>query len=227
MAIVAGLAIVLVALPAAMFFVHAGLIMFMAQYAFKYFIIGSVDMAGSAALPPATMYARVNTEILPVMIESRWQPGVQGMARSAIMRKVQGHMIGIGRALEIGLMAREAIRGRAREAIIDVALIAGGRSVRPGQRKAGLVVIKGRGQPGARGVTRSAIVRKIRSHMVGVNRALKIRLMTGEAIHGRPSIAIIQVAEIAGHGQIRAGERETRAIMIKARRLPCRVIVAG
>lgn len=58
------------------------------------------------------------------VIERRGLPCVGGMARSTIMRKIGRDMIGIGRALKIALMARETIRRRAGEAIVDVTQIA-------------------------------------------------------------------------------------------------------
>lgn len=135
-------------------------------------------------------------------------------------------MIGIRRALKIRLMTGEAIQRRARIAIIHMTLIASRCRVRAHQGKARLAVIKSRRLPCAGGVAGNAVARKICGHVIGIARVLKIRLMTGETIHRRAGVAIVRMALIARHGEMRAGEREARAVMIERRRPPRIVVMA-
>lgn len=67
-------------------------------------------------------------------------------------------MIGVGRPLEIRLMAREAIARRSREAIVHVALIAGRRRMRADQCEARAVMIERRRLPCARRVAGCAVL---------------------------------------------------------------------
>ena len=106
-------------------------------------------------------------------------------------------MIGIRRALKIGLMARVTIRRRSGKTIVDMALIAGRRHMRAEQRETRFVVIERRGLPSAGGVAARAVVREIRRRVIRIRGALKIRLMTREAIHRRAGEAIIHMAQIA------------------------------
>jgi len=76
------------------------------------------------------------------MIEGGRLPGVLSMTLCARMRKISQQMIGILGILKICLMAREAIRGRARKTIVRMALYAFHRDVRAAQGKTGAAVIK-------------------------------------------------------------------------------------
>ncbi len=119
------------------------------------------------------------------------------MASGTIVREIQCHVIGIGRLLEIRLMAGEAIRRRAGEAIIHVTLRARRRRVRAEQRKARFVVIENRGLPGAGRVAARAGLRKIRRDVIRIRRVLKITLVAREAIRWRAREAIVHMAQIA------------------------------
>lgn len=180
-----------------MFVIHARLIVFMAQNALKDFVIGGIHMARGAGLPPAEMLAGINAEVLRVVVKGRGHPGVERVAGGAIMREIQGHMIRIRRPLKIELMAGKAVRGRARETVVEVALIALCRSVRAGQGKTRAVMIERRRLPDAGGMARRAILREIPRHVVGIGGALIVRLMARKAIHGRAGVTIVGVAQIA------------------------------
>lgn len=56
--------------------------------------------------------------------------------------------------------------------------------------------------------------------MIGIGRALIGSLMARKTIHRRAGVLIVHVALIACDRQMRAGEREARAIVIEIRRLP-------
>jgi hypothetical protein len=107
-----------------------------------------------------------------------------------------------------------------------MALIAGRRHMRAKQRKARFVVIERHGLPRTGGVAARAVVREICRRVIRVGGALKICLMTREAIHRRAGEAIIDMTQITWHSEMRARQRKARAIMIKRRRPPSIVIVA-
>jgi hypothetical protein len=105
MAAIACLAVVLIVLPIPMPIIHFLLIVRVAKNALENFIVRGIHVTGGAALPLAAMLARVNTEILSVMIEGRRFPGSQRVTRGAVMRKIQRHMIRTGWPLKIRLVA--------------------------------------------------------------------------------------------------------------------------
>lgn len=88
------------------------------------------------------------------------------------------------------------------------------------------VMIERRRQPGVQGMAGGAIVREIQRHMVGIRRPLEIRLMASKTIRGCTGIPVVHVALGACRGHMRAQQRETRATVIKRRRLPRRSRVA-
>jgi hypothetical protein len=88
-----------------MLVIHFRLTVLVTQNALEHFVIRRIHVARRAALPFAAMLAGINAKILSVMIKRRRRPRIQRVARRAIMRKIQCHMIGIRRALKIGLMA--------------------------------------------------------------------------------------------------------------------------
>lgn len=88
------------------------------------------------------------------------------------------------------------------------------------QWKSSGVVIEGRRLPGARRVAARARVRKIRRGMIGICRALKITLMARETIRRRAGELIVHMALAAHHGEMRAGERKARAVVVEIGRPP-------
>lgn len=142
MAAITGLAVVLIILPVAVFVVHLGLIMFMTIDALKELVIGRVHMAGCAALPFFAMLTGINSEILAVMIKRCRQPGVHGVAGSAVVRKIERHMVGIRRPLKVRLMAGVTIRGCAGIPVVHVALGARRGHMSAQQRETCQAVIK-------------------------------------------------------------------------------------
>jgi hypothetical protein len=220
MAVVTRLAVVLIVLPVPMLVIHLCLIVLVAQNALENFVVRRIHVARRTRLPFAAMLAGINAEVLAVVIERRRRPRIHGVASGAIVRKIQRHVIGVRRPLEIRLMAGEAIHRRAGKAIVHVALRASRRRVRAEQRKARFVMIESRRLPGARRVAARAGLRKIRRDVIRIRRALKIALMAGEAVRRRAGEAIVHVTQIACYGEMRAGERKLRAVVIEVRRQP-------
>lgn len=160
-----------------MLIIHFGLIVFMAKNALEDFIIHGIHVAGRAVLPSVAMFAGIDAKILAVVIERGRQPGIQRVASRAVVGEIQRHVIRIRGALKVRLMTGETIHGRAGITIIHVALIARRRRVRAQQSKSCFVVIERRRLPCAGGVACGAVARKIRGYVIGIARALKIRLM--------------------------------------------------
>ncbi len=71
-----------------------------------------------------------------------------------------------------------------------------------------------------------AIVRKISRDMIGVGHPSEIALMARVAIRRRAGVLAVAMTYVTGHGLMRAGERKTRAAVVKQRRPPRRGIMA-
>ncbi len=88
-----------------MFFIHRGLIVLVASDAFKNFVVVRIDVTGGAVLPLVAVRAGIDREEVCVMVEGRRRPGIHRVAGSAILRKIQSDVVGVGWPLEIILMA--------------------------------------------------------------------------------------------------------------------------
>ena len=183
MAIIACLAVILIVAFATVRVVHLCLIVFVTVDTLEHLVVLRIDMAGGATLPLAAMLAGVNAEILAVVIERSRRPGIDRVARKAIVGEIQRHVIRIQWSLEIILMARVTILGRAGITIVHMALLARHHCMCALQRKCNLVVIERRRLPCARRVACLARMREVAGNVVGICRTLKIALMAREAIH--------------------------------------------
>ena len=114
----------------------------------------------------------------------------------------------------------------------DVAKVAGHRDVRAGQRETGRVVVEDRAQPRGRGVARRArggitgsdVIRYRPAEGRG---ALPSRRVATVAIGGqRPAVISIHMAQRAGDGRVRPGQREGCSGVIESRGRPIRSRVA-
>lgn len=161
------------------------------------------------------------------MIEGRRLPNTGGVAACASMRKIRCSVIGIDRALKIGLMARETIRRCAGELVVHVTLRTHHGEMRAGERKARAIVVEIGGPPAIEGVAHLAIARKIAGDVIRICRFLKIGLMARPAIFRRSREFVVEVALGALDGAMRAGQRKSRALVIEARRLPGVIAVAN
>lgn len=149
------------------------------------------------------------------MIKRRRPPCAGGVARRAVARKICCHVIGITRVLKIRLMARETIHGRARVAIIRMALIACHCKMRAGERKARAIMIEGCRSPHIVVVAQQAVLRIVISNMIRIRRALKIILMAREAILRRARETIVHMTLCAIDGAVRTEQWKRRAAVIK------------
>jgi len=140
------------------------------------------------------------------------------------------HVIGIRRAVEVGLMAGDASRVGAGQIVIavHVALLALHRRVRAGQREAGGRVIERRGAPRRGVVALLAGGGEAGLHVVRIRRFVEIRLMAGHAscIGAGQVVVVVDVALLALHRRVRTGQREARCRMVKGSARPRRGVVA-
>lgn len=114
-----------------------------------------------------------------VMIENRRLPCARRVASGASSREISRHVVGIGRALKILLMARKTIQRCTGETVIHVAQIARDCPMRASERKTRAVVIDGKGAFPRYGVVANlTFVREIAGHVVGVGCLLIIRFVT-------------------------------------------------
>jgi hypothetical protein len=152
------------------------------------------------------------------------------VALRAILGKARGHMVRIGRALEILQVATDAGGVRSGEVVVpvDVALRALDRGVGSRQREASTAVIKSRVVPGTRVVTLLTARRKAGLYVVRIGRAVEVLDVAGRAI-GRGSHKLpVDMALGAGHADVRSGQRELRErIVVKRCRIPRAAVVAG
>jgi len=77
-------------------------------------------------------------------------------------------------------------------------------------------VIEGRPRPAGRCVAGLTGGREARRSMVRVGRALVISLMASVASGRQGRVVVVHVAEVAGHGGVRARQREGRVVVIEA-----------
>lgn len=133
-------------------------------------------------------------------------------------------------ALPLGGVATVAV-GRGHGGT-GVAKVAGHRDVRAGQRETGCVVVKDRAKPGSRGVARCAggwisgsdVIRYRPAEGRG---ALPLCDVAAVAIRGQSAAVVpINVAQRAGHGCVRAGQREGGRVVIESGGRPIRRRVA-
>lgn len=89
---------------------HIGLVVFVTEYAFKNRVVGGIDVAVITVVPFFPMFARVNREVLRVVIPVRRGPRCRCVTGLAIGREIRRRMIRAGSAIISTLMAREAQR---------------------------------------------------------------------------------------------------------------------
>jgi hypothetical protein len=76
----------------------------------EYLVLTCCWMAGGAVvIPPVAMFARVDSEILSVMIEGGRKPTRCGVARRAVVAELRSHVIRVCRACVIVCMTLIAI----------------------------------------------------------------------------------------------------------------------
>lgn len=135
-------------------------------------------------------------------------------------------MVGIGRPVVVGLVARITVGGNGRVIAIDMA---GGTSdgrVCAGQREH-RVMVKRRGRPGHRGVAESAVGGEACRDVIGIGGAGEILGVAGIAVERNRGVVVIDVALRARHGNVRPGQGELGGIVIETRSGPVGGAMAG
>ena len=133
-------------------------------------------------------------------------------------------MIRLRRALEVLQVAAHAGRIRASEVvvIVDVALCALHRRVRPGQRESRCRVIEGGAGPRSGVVALLASLREAGTHVVRIRRALEVFQVAADAgrVCAGQVVVAIHVALRALHGGVRARQRKSGGRMVESRAHP-------
>src|SRR5712692_4989109 len=162
-----------------------------------------------------------------VVIKRGGLPGGGGVAQVTRLWEARGDMVGIGRGVEVLQVARDT---GSRQPGIDVVHMAGGAGrtdVGPGQRKGRFGMIEGGPGPGGRGVAQGAVGGESGGGVIRVGRSREIALVATVAIGGYRSEVASDVAEVAGHGAVEAGQGELRLAVVERGRLPSGGGVAG
>jgi len=160
------------------------------------------------------------------VIELRPGPLRGGVADSAILREARRHVVRVGRLLIVGQVARTALRGQACVLARRVALRAGHRHVRSGQREFRFAVIELRPGPLRGGVADGAVLRESRCHVVRVGGLLIVGQVARTALRGQACVLARRVALGTRQRHMRSGQRELRFAVIELRPGPLRGGVA-
>ena len=137
------------------------------------------------------------------------------MAQGAGSGESRRHVVGIGGALIILLVAGVAGGGRSRVLAVDVATGAGDGGMRAGQGETRRVVIETGRNPRCRVVAHLALLRKPGGCMVRIVGVLEILEVTGHAQGTEISELPAHMAGLALQGGMRAGERKTAQSVIE------------
>jgi len=168
------------------------LVMLMAIEARKNRIVGGIRVAGAAGRPSPGVSSAVNGELR--MCKLGTAPSGGCMALGAIPGKSGRHVVGIGNARVLPGMAGIAIPRRSGIHAPDMAICARNGSVRAGKRESRIAVAECGWDPGGRAVAYGAILRKCRSHMVGIGGLVVLSQMAGNARCGQRPILSVTVA---------------------------------
>lgn len=141
MTIEAGITVVLIAVFAAVFVVHLGLVVLMTEDALEDGKVRGVDVTIGTLIPFLAVFAGIDREILRVVIPVGRCPGRRSVAGLTLGREVCRRVIGVGCVVVRELMTGKAKRRRAG--------ICGGMAsealegqVRAGQSKSGRAMIE-------------------------------------------------------------------------------------
>ena len=162
------------------------------------------------------------------VIEGGRSPGVRGVAGEAGGREAGRDVVRVLGGLVLGLVARDAVGGRARVLASHVTLGAVHALVGAREGESGLAVVgEGRGPPGVDVVAGVALGGESGRDVVGVLDRLVVGLVAGEAVGGRPRVLPTHVATSAVHLLVGSGEREPGLAVIERGRSPTVHAVAG
>jgi hypothetical protein len=125
------------------------------------------------------------------------------------------HVVGIGRSLIVLQMAGDA-RGVGQVVIsVDMTLCTLQRDVRPGQREAGLAVVKRGIRPRCGRVAACASLRHARLYVIRVGGSLIVLEMTRHASGDSEVEVSVDMALCARRGDVNSGQRETGLAVIE------------
>ena len=218
MASEAGRTGVLIACLTSVMAVSNALAVRMAVDAFKSGEVPHYVMACGAGVPDGTVPARIDREVLAVVIPGRWRPRRRTMAGPAIGGKYLARMIRAGRAGIACLMAC-VTGGCGANVPGSVAGYARRCEMRAGQRKSCCPVIEGGRSPGRCRMALGAIVIEIVRHVVRIYHSRELSLVTTVARCRRSGVAG-RVTGHAGYYRMGTGKRENRRAVVKRRRIP-------
>ena len=101
------------------------------------------------------------------------------------------------------------------------------RGVRAGQREGCLIVIEHRSRPRCGCMAGDAGSGEAGGDVIGIRGAGVVGLVAGIAVGRRARKLVVDVARCAGHRDVRAGQRESRLVVVEYRAGPRRGVVAG
>lgn len=166
-----------------------------------------------------------------IVIEGRVEPRRRRMALRAILRESRGHVVrhagDIRRAGVILHVAAVAVRRQRACVVVCVTRGARDARMRAGQRKRRLAVIERRRDPRRGVVADLALLRHSGLHVIRRCRGVVVLHVAGVAIRRSIGELPVHVAEIAGYGRVRAGQRKSRLAMIERGGSPRGRVVAG
>jgi hypothetical protein len=156
------------------------------------------------------------------------QPVRCAVADRAVRWETCRHMVWVGSALKVLVVARVTRSGCAGEGTAGVALRTGQAHVSAGEREFGLGVVIERGrQPCGSGVALLAGLGKASGHVVGIRGLLEVPYVAGGTLRGRPSEPATGMTLCARHRDVRSGERKRSLRVIKVRTAPGCGVVTG
>jgi len=131
------------------------------------------------------------------VVEGRRIPHAGIVTGQTVVIKLVGHVIRIGHAVKIRLMAGVTVTAGSVERPAAVTGLTGEGAVRTGQREARTVVTEGGRLPGGGRVTMAANPAEVRLHMAGIAGSLKIVPVAGVTVRGRVGKMPVGVATVA------------------------------
>ena len=224
----AGIAFINIAADALMLIVRFA--RFVTSRAGEFSVIPRVRVAVHASIPLALVLARINRKILRIVVESGRRPGSFRVASRTILRKLERHVVRVGRRVEIVGVAAETGARRIRVIpVVASCAIIGNRSVSAVQRVKIIVQRESSRRPIGQGrVAHRTIVRQVQRDVIWIHTALKIRRVATAADVRRGQIIPPNVASnaVIRHRQMRPGER-VNCVVVKSRRRPNHLRVAS
>lgn len=157
-------------------------------------IVRIIRMALAAKSPPSLVPARINFEVLRVVIERGGNPRGRRVARLARLAEIERGVIGVRRSGVIGLVALVAARIRHLVIVVDVARGARRRRVFPRQGEIRGGVIVRSACPVRRRMACFARPAEVQRRMIGIRRAGEVRIVALIAAGVREVVISVLVA---------------------------------